>query len=89
LLLGGIGNHDGTLSSPQKSGANTKPGTSKEIKAGNAGVNRDQQADGVDGISDPSKGERPPYTELVDKGTTKETKDRESAVERRVLCSSQ
>lgn len=85
LFLSRVGDHDGPLSGPQKTGTNTEPCPSEDIEAGNAGVNGDQQADGVDAVSNPSKCERPSDTELVDKSTTEEAKDCKSTVQSRIL----
>lgn len=48
-------------------------------------VNRDQQADGVDAISNTSKGKSDLDTQLVDDSSSKEAKNSEGTVESNVL----
>lgn len=48
-------------------------------------MNRDQQTDGVDAVTDSTKRERKTHTQTVDNGTGKETDHGESTVERDVL----
>lgn len=59
--------------------------TSEDIEAKNVGMNRHQQADGIDGVSHTSESQSPFHTELVDEGSTKEAEDSESTVVSGVL----
>lgn len=85
MILQRIRDHDGALSSPQQTSTDTKQHTSEDIEAEDIRMNRDQQADGIDTVSDTSKGQSPLDTDLVDESSTKETEDRKRTVERRVL----
>ena len=81
----GVRNHDGSLSSPQKASTDTEQGTSEDIETCNIGVDRDQQADGVNAVSDASKSQSHLNTQSVDESSTEETEDCESTVESGVL----
>jgi hypothetical protein len=73
------------LGSPQQTGTDTKPRAGKEVEAKDVGMDRYQQADGVDAVSHTSESQSPFHTDLVDEGSAKEAEDRESTVERGVL----
>jgi hypothetical protein len=85
LVLMGVGNHDGTLGSPEQTGADTEQGTGEDVEASNISVDRGEQTGGVEGVSNTTKGEGVLDTKLVDKGTTKETENRKGTVQGRVL----
>ncbi len=85
LLLIGVRDHDGALRRPQQTGADTQEDAGEEVEAADAGVDGDEQADGVDAVADAAKGKRPLDTELVDEGAAKEAKDGKGAVQGRVL----
>lgn len=85
LLFIGIGHHDGTLGTPQKTSTNTKKGTSKDIEAGDIFVNGHEETNGVDTVTNATKGEGKANTQTVDKGTSKESNDGKGTVESSVL----
>jgi hypothetical protein len=81
----GIRDHDGALGGPEQTGADTEKDTGEDVEAEHIGVDRDEERDGVDAVSDASKSKSPFDTDLVDKGSAKEAEDGEGTVERRVL----
>lgn len=86
FMLVGIGNHNGALGRPEQTGADAQEHAGKDVEARDIGVDRGEQAGGVDAVANASKGECVLDAELVDKGATKETKDGKRAVQGRVLC---
>jgi hypothetical protein len=52
-----VGDHNGTLGSPQQTSTNTEESTSEDVEASNIGVFRGKQADGVDAIPNTTEGE--------------------------------
>lgn len=80
-----IRDHDCTLRSPEQTSAETQPGTSKKIEARDIRMDGCKQTGGINAVSNTSKGECVLDTELVDKGTAKETKDSKCTVQRGVL----
>lgn len=80
-----IGDHDRTLRRPQKTGADTKPSTSKDVETENILLDRDQQADRINAVSNASERKSPFDTDSVDDGSAKEAEDSECTVESRVL----
>lgn len=85
-MLVGIGNHNGALGRPEQAGADAQEHAGKDVEARDIGVDRGEQAGGVDAVADASKGEGVLDAELVDKGAAEETKDGKRAVQGRVLC---
>ena len=85
LVLIGVGDHDGALGSPQKTSADTEEDTGEQREAIVSAVQRAEQAAGIDGVTDATKGKAGLDTEPVDKSTTEETEDSKSAVQSRVL----
>ena len=85
LLLVGVGDHDRALGRPEKTGANTQPSTGEQVEACDAGVNRDQQADCIEAVSNATEGKGPLHTELVDKGSAEDTENCECAIQSGVL----
>lgn len=86
FMLVGIGNHNGALGRPEQAGADAQEHAGKDVEARDIGVDRGEQAGGVDAVADASKGEGVLDAELVDKGAAEETKDGKRAVQGRVLC---
>jgi hypothetical protein len=85
LVLQWIGKHDGTLSRPQKTGTHTKKSTGEDVETSHICVDRDKQADSVNGITNTSKSQGDFHTQAVHKGSTKESKDSKGAVDGNVL----
>lgn len=85
LALVRVRDHDGALRRPQKRSADTQPDSGKDVEARNMLVLRDKQTDGVETVANTSKSQRPPHSELVDKGASEEAKDGECRVQGRVL----
>ena len=85
LVLTRVGNHDGSLGSPEETCTDTEEDTGEEREAIVGAVNGAEQAASVDGITNTTKGEAGSDTEPVDEGTTEETEDGEGAVESSVL----
>lgn len=81
----GVGDHNGALGSPQQTSTNTEKSTSEDVETWNVGMLRDKQADGVNAVTNTTKGEGGLDTELVDESPTEETEDCEGAVDGRVL----
>lgn len=81
----GVRQHDGALGRPENTGADTQQSTGKDIESPDIVVKRNQQADGVDAITNTADGKRHTDTNPIDNSTGKETDDREGAVERNVL----
>jgi hypothetical protein len=73
------------LRGPQQTSTDTKQHTGKDVEAEDRGMDRYQQANGIDAISYTSESQSPFHTNLVDEGTAKEAENRKSTVERRVL----
>ena len=51
LIFMGIGNHDGSLCSPQETSTDTQKSSSKNVETVDTFMNRNQQTDSVEGIS--------------------------------------
>lgn len=85
FMLMWVRDHDGTLCSPKKTGADTEKNSSKKVETRYVGVDGGKQTSGVDTVSNASECEGIFDTKLVDKGTTKETKNCKCTVERGVL----
>lgn len=86
LLLSRVGQHDGPLRRPQHTGANTQQGASEDVEAGDARMDGHEKTDGVDAVTNATKGQRKPDPQTVDDGTGKETDDGEGAVQRGILA---
>ena len=81
----GVGDHNGALGSPQQTSTNTEKSTSEDVETWNIGMLGGKQADGVNAVTNTTKGEGGLNTELVDESSTEETEDREGAINGRVL----
>lgn len=81
----GVGDHYGTLGSPQQTSTNTEKSTSEDVEAWNIGMLGGKQADSVNAVPNTTKGEGGLDTELVDESATEEAEDREGAVDGCVL----
>ena len=84
-LLQRVGHHDGALSSPQQTSADTQEGARENVEAGDILVNRDEEGNGVEAVADTTKGQSDADTQTVDNGTSEETNHGEGTVERSVL----
>ena len=85
LALGRVRDHDGALSGPQETGANTEQGAREDFEAGDIEVHREEQREGVDAVSNSTKSQGVLNANSVDEGSTKETEDRKGGVQRSVL----
>ncbi len=81
----GVGHHDCSLRSPQQTCTYTKQCTSKDVEAKNIGLYRGEQAQGVDAVTDSTKGQGDLDSKTVNKCSTKEGKYGECAIEGNVL----
>lgn len=84
-LLQRVGHHDGALSSPQQTSANTQESTSKDVEAGDILVDRDEQGNRVKTVTNTTKGQRGANTQTVDNGTGEETNHGKGTVEGNIL----
>lgn len=90
LLLSRVGQHDGALRRPQHTGAHPQQGACEDVEAGDIRMDGHEQTDGVDTVTNASKGQRETDTQTVHNGTGKETDDGEGTVQRGILaCDSQ
>lgn len=80
-----IGHHDGTLRSPQQTSANTEERAGENVEAGDILVNRDEEGNRVETVTNTTKGESGTNTQTVDNGTSEETNHSEGTVQRNVL----
>lgn len=87
LFLPRVGEHDGSLGSPQQTSADTEKSTGEDVEASHARMDRDQQADCVYAISNTSKCQGQLNTQSVDESSTKETEDGESTIQGGILKS--
>jgi len=87
LFLSWVGEHDGSLGSPQQTSADTQKSTGEDVEASHARMDRDQQADCVYTIANTSEGQGHLNTQSVDESSTKETEDGESTIQGGVLQS--
>lgn len=80
LSFSWVRHHDDTLSSPQDTGANTKPSTGKDVEAGHVVMNGREQRAGVDAVTDTTETNGVANTETVDNSSSQETHDGKGGV---------
>ena len=85
LVFQGIGEHDGALSSPEETSANTKECTGEDIESRNVSVKRDEQAGSIDSVTNTTKGQGNLDAQTIDKGSTEEGEYGEGTVKGGVL----
>lgn len=85
LMFVRIRNHNRSLSSPEQTSAETEEDTSKEIEARDISMYGCKKTGSINAVSNTSESECVLDTELVDKGTTEETKDGKCTVQGGVL----
>lgn len=86
-LLARVRHHNGTLRSPQQTSTDAQKGTGEDVETGSIGVNRDQQTNRVNAVSNATNRQCKAHTHAVDESASKETDDGEGTVERGVLKS--
>jgi hypothetical protein len=72
--------HNSALSGPQEASSNLKKCTGEDVKTRNIAVNRGEEAEGIDTISNTTEGDSELNAELVGKRSTKETDGCEDAI---------
>lgn len=85
LSLSRVRDHNGALGSPEETSADTEKCTSNDVEGVDMVVNRDEQSDDVDTVSETTKRHGDLDTETVDKRSTKETKHGKGGVDGGVL----
>lgn len=85
LLLDRVGHHDGTLSGPEQTGADTEEGTGEDVEPGDICMFGDEKTNGVNAVPDSTKGEGNPNAHTVDDSSGEETHHREGTVQSDVL----
>lgn len=86
-LLGfsGVGHHYGTLGRPEQASADTEENPSENVESISVSVERHQQTDGVDAVSQPTKGNGETHAETIDNATGHEANDCKGTVEGDIL----
>lgn len=86
-LLGfsGVGHHYGTLGRPEQASADTEENPSENVESISVSMERHQQTDGVDAVSQPTKGNGETHAETIDNATGHEANDCKGTVEGDIL----
>ncbi len=81
VLLRRVGHHNGTLSSPEKTSADTEESTGKDGETRVLSLLENEEGSGVDAVTDTTDTESNAKTETIGKGSSEETNEGEGTVE--------